>query len=193
MSADFARWQQELSELRGISQGLSAQLIAAADDLRDQGQVVPLELLSQLDQYSQRFLAVQTAMRGAWRTLVNADSLDELEQALQGQQQVQQALEVLESATRLKHREQAAFAPLNRVLELCQSLREQLTTTPAAVETADELIEGRHAVAALVQLVREPDSLSDERWQSLQELVANHFGRELATAVARGRVTESVA
>jgi len=193
MSADFNRWQQELSELRGISQGLSAQLIAAADDLRDEGLIVPAALLAQLEEYSARFHSVQATLQRELSLPLNVASLDELELALQGQQQVQQALQVLESAARLKHREQAAFAPLNRVLELCQSLREQLTTTPVAVETADELIAGRHAVAALVRLVREPDSLSDERWQSLQELVANHFGRELATAVARGRVTESVA
>ncbi|MBI1346685.1 hypothetical protein GC163_10400 [bacterium] len=193
MSIELARWQQELLELRGISQGLSAQLLAAADDLRDQGSGIPNDLLTQLSRYGMRLQTLQASLRLAYPQLPGNPSLDDLEVLLQSQQHVQQALQVLDSASRLKHREQLAFAPLNRVLELCQSLREQLATPGASGETAEDLVEGRHAVAALVQLVREPDSLTDERWQSLQELVARQFGRELATAVARGRVTESLA
>lgn len=186
-------WQPELSELRGISQGLSAQLIAAADDLREQGQAIPSELLSRLADYTSRFITLENGIREMCPQLGASPSLDDLENAIQSQQQVQKALEVIESATRLRHREQQAFAPLNRVMALCQSLREELSGTRPPSNTADELIQGKHAVSALLALVREPDSLSDERWQTFQEMVAHQFGRELATAVARGRVTESIA
>lgn len=50
------------------------------------------------------------------------------------------------------------------------------------------LAERRHAYSRLLDLVRERDGLSDDDWQSAEEVVAAAFGKRLAVAAVRGRL-----
>jgi hypothetical protein len=192
MTNDITRWEQQLRELRGNSQELSAALTATAQELRLSGAEPNLDLLTRLDRYRTRFVTLKTELRSLFPTAANASSLDELETSLASHRQIRAALDVVEAAGRLRHREQPAFAPLARVADHCTALKEQLVTA-APKETIKALQEGRHPLSALLQLVRDGASLSDERWETLQEVVANQYGRELTTAVIRGRVHEVTA
>lgn len=193
MTDDHTRWELQLRELRIRSQQLSAELTLAAQELREQGMEPPAELISRLDDFRTSFQELKTELRSRFSEAQTATSLEDLQTVLANHAQVEAALEVLDTAARLQHREVTGFPPLSRVWDQCRSVREELLTTPPAREAASALLEGRHPLAALVHLVCAADTLSDERWQTLQELVASQFGRELATAVVRGRVTDSAA
>ncbi len=193
MTDDITRWEQQLGELRESSQLLSAGLTAAAQELREHGTEPPAELVSRLDRFRARFQELRVELRGRFPDAQTAASIEDLQTALASHAQVQAALQVVDAAARIQHREVSGFPPLNRVWDQCRTVREQLLTAPPARDAASALLEGRHPLAALVHLVREAETLSDERWESLQELVATQFGRELATAVVRGRLTDSAA
>jgi hypothetical protein len=192
MTSDIMRWEQQLRELRGGSQELSAALLATAQELRETGAEPPADLLARLERYRLRFTALKEELVERFPAAGDAGSLDDLDAAVASQAEVLAALEVLEAAARLQHREVAGFPPLHRVCDQCQQVRRELLSA-SAMEMASALVEGRHPLAALVHLVRDGATLSDDRWEALQEAVAQQFGRELATAVVRGRLTESAA
>ncbi len=107
----------------------------------------------------------------------------------------QRALAVLERIDDLRHRDDPRFA----ALVACQAAAAQLHAVLAAVEwpashgDLTALAEGRHPLAYLLEFVERQDTLDDARWEQLEDALVAAFGRPLAVAAARGRLTVGVA
>ena len=107
----------------------------------------------------------------------------------------QRALAVLERIDELRHRDDPRFA----ALVACQAAAAQLRAVLAAVEwpaSHDDLTalaEGRHPLAYLLEFVERQDALDDARWEQIEDALVAAFGRPLAVAAARGRLTVGVA
>jgi hypothetical protein len=60
------------------------------------------------------------------------------------------------------------------------------TSLPAE---AEPLAEGEHAFAHLLALIEDRDELSDDLWASLHESVGATFGKSLAAAAVRSKLS----
>jgi hypothetical protein len=183
--------RQQVQALRARGQRLSEALTQAAVEMRDHGLEVSAELIEDLEVFRAEFRALREAAGEFVANTGRAASLDELDRELSQQVTVAAALRVLEAAAALRVKDGSAFAPLERVAAECHSLKTAVEREGRR-EVAEAVAEGEHPLRALVQLVWFGDQLPDERWETLQDTVALHFGRELSTAVVRGRVVGGV-
>jgi len=186
MTTTLEALQYRLVELRAFGQRLSEAMTQAAVELRDHGLEVAPGLLADMERFRTDFRALRDRISVCRKSLSRASSLDELERELSQQAAASVALHVIDRAAALRHRDPDSFAPLERVAEECDRLRDAVAAGPSDVVEA--LARGEHPLAMLVSLVTEGDRLSDDRWEQLHDAVTTRYGRELATAVARGRV-----
>ncbi len=103
------------------------------------------------------------------------------------------AVEVLQRVLRLRHVQQGGFGPLVACQSKARSLLRAIEDGPDASleETLHSLHEMDHPFAYLLAMTQGAEGISDDLWESLFESVGHAFGRQLAAAVARGRIEES--
>jgi hypothetical protein len=101
----------------------------------------------------------------------------------------QRAAQVLDRVLGVAHRERPDFAPLAN----CQGQARELRQAAAALdegprEQLERLAEGHHPLCDLLTLLESYRVIDDARWQQLHDSIAQHFGRDLALAIIRGRL-----
>lgn len=195
-----------LDALQADYRQLRPRLAETADQL-EQGQPPAEDLLAQLAAARQRFLELRetVAQRAAGEQLSTSaappDSLSALTELVhqvteaqrsrmqreQQQQTRSRAVQVLKRVLSIRHRDRADFAPLVQ----CQARAGRLSEAEgdAAHDEFQRLAEGNHPLCDVLTLLESYRVIDDERWQQLHDRIAETFGRELALAIVRGRLT----
>src|SRR3954452_8457371 len=200
---------QELAEMSDLLSDLGERLLGAARQLHAPGTPPPEKLIEELSNSRRDFNALRDRARQRAESLdvalPNAATLDtiqgltalldlvaeaEIRQA-KGEETRRRALAVLDRALTLKHSGEGEFAPLRDCQAQARSLRDSI----AAVEWSDlppeaaQLAEGDHPFAKLLALVEDREVLNDDLWASLHDGVGAAFGKSLAAAAARAKLT----
>jgi len=109
---------------------------------------------------------------------------------------LRQATGVIDRVLSLRHRVPSESLMLIDCHEPASSLRAALAVARVSDELPDEatrLADGSHPFAALARLAGQDADLGDDDWHRLHAEVAAHFGRPLAAAAVRGRLTTTPA
>lgn len=187
-STDFETLSQEIGELRASRDRLAAALAESIARLRSAGTCPPGEVLDHAGRYRRQYLDTRQRLSRE-RCAELADpraSLEDWELALQRLQRQQQVTRLLDDAESWHVRGMEGPGPLAIIRDDVQQLRQRLGHDPDHV--LDGLLEGRHPLAAVRTLIHLDDELSDGEWEELLDRVAEGYGRELATAVSRGKI-----
>src|SRR5262249_61229857 len=100
------------------------------------------------------------------------------------------ALAVLDKVLRLRHTQQAEFAPLAACQDQARALRAEIAGGPsdALDEVVNSLAGQDHPFSYLTAMVEGNEGISDDLWESLFDSVGKAFGRTPAAAVARAKI-----
>ncbi len=183
--------ESDLTELRSKGERLSARLGQSAEDMKTNGICPSGTLLSELASYSDAFNDLCRRLyekSPAWRART-FHSLVDLEDAFSSEQSISQALEVVQSVAKLQHTDDPNHPGISQLRQEVQQVLRNLEGRDSGTDRqAEELLAGRHPLNSLLKLVTWGDTLNDEQWVRLQDTVTETFGRELAIAVARGKI-----
>ena len=182
--------RDEVDRLRQFRQQLAKRLVDAADQLEFPGFPPAASLIDELLNCRQWMNRLASALGAETGSDEDRVSLNDLERLIESRDYRQSAEAVLEQLTELTHIDVPDFAPL----VLCQ--REASRLCELAVEsmgveqnTELELLrQQRHPLNALIRLCDQGDNLSDVDWTECHDNVAATYGRQLATALTRGRI-----
>ena len=99
------------------------------------------------------------------------------------------ALAVLDRVLAISHADDPGFPSLVKCQAKAKELR-QAVLDPKAFETATApMLETTPAFAALLTLIEGREQLADERFAALEDSVSQSFGRQLAVAATRGKLS----
>lgn len=113
--------------------------------------------------------------------------------AIHGRQRRRRAIEILERATRLRHRYEHSFAPLETALAHARLLLDAATSRSASMSVSaaeiDRVAEGEHPLARLVVAVSATPVNEDQAERDFEEIAAS-FGRSMAIALPRLSISD---
>lgn len=187
-ATDFEPLSRGIGELRALRDRLVAALTESITRLRTLGTCPSSDVLETAGRYRHQYLETRERLSQERCALLAGPtaSLEEWEQAIRLAQRQQQVTDLLDDAEALQVRGVDGPGPLARVLNDVEDLRRRMNDV--ADQHVNDLLEGRHPLTALLKLVHHSDSLADELWADLLDCVSNGYGRELATAISRGKI-----
>jgi class 3 adenylate cyclase len=107
---------------------------------------------------------------------------------------VQRAIRALTRVLGITHMDDPAFPSLLECQAEASKLRVEFSKAGSEGRvTAERVLEDINPFEALLTLMLERDTLTDERWAQLDTAVARKFGRTLVNAATRGRLSISMA
>lgn len=187
--------QDQIQQAKAFSIRLAELMERAAEDLRTTGLSPSPELISALQNYRQMFRDLRTRLSDeiggapATEPLRTPASLADLERHFEGQVATRRALSFLDQLQHLSHLDGEQHPVLDVCRRACQAtleaVREQDANSRNIVRTINE---GDHPLSALWNLLNHQETLNDNDWAELLERVTDHFGRDVATAVARHKL-----
>ena len=201
MELDHKELLQQIARLSETYANLADRLSMAAKQLQDSGLPPSDSLLQEIAAYSRNFAAVQkqaieannsAIAPGEITSLKDIQNLVETAAASEGKASIRDAaLKVIDRVLAIAHREQSDFAPLQSVQAKARELHRAISeSTPTQLHSdAESLVSGKHPVSAVLALVEQQDKLDDEQWVILEETVSAAFGKQLAVAISRGKLT----
>ncbi len=183
------RVRQEIDRLADWRSRLSAALAHGAGQLESSGVVPDDELLADLMDYRQRMRSLATQITGRPPAIDVRLSLESLEENFQKSQQREALVRELDVVAMLSHVDDPHYAPLERCREEARRCQQRLLS---ALDPGDDeqarLLAREHELQAVLTLSDPAADLSDDDWNRLQDVVASAYGRNLAAALARGRI-----
>ncbi|MEP6486616.1 hypothetical protein NDI43_08405 [Microcoleus vaginatus GB2-A3] len=192
---------QQIARLSETYANLADRLSQAAKQLQDSGLPPSDSLLQEVAAYSRNFAAVQkqalelnksAIAPGEIASLKDIQNLVQTAAASEGKAEIRDAaLKVIDRVLAIAHREQSDFAPLQSVHARARELQRAISeSTPTQLHSdAESLVSGKHPVSAVLALVEQQDKLDDEQWVILEETVSAAFGKQIAVAISRGKLT----
>ena len=199
-SSGLQELRQELEQLSQRRERLAGRLTAAADRLDSIGEPPGDDLIDDLNSYRERTLLLAEQLGGARHstdgTAHDSDAargeitLDDLKRLLTDRECREHSVAALNQVLTLSHVETADFAPL----ALCQAEARRmiglaLHASHSDLEPELEAVHNQtHPLNLLLKLCEHGDRLSDSEWVECNDCVTATYGRQLATAIARGRV-----
>lgn len=200
---------QTFTSLTEVSEQLSAQLVQAAKDLQETGEIPSERLIEDVAIFQRQFLelctqgltaaeALSISSLPPRETLTSLHSLQALLEDVSKAEEHQalyddirqRALAMLDRVMLLRHRDQPNFSPL---LE-CQAHAREMRDATAAAQwphlhpATESLANGEDPFSDLLVWVEQQNALDDEKWALLQDTVEQFFGKPLAIAVSRGKL-----
>ncbi|HET6425587.1 MAG TPA: hypothetical protein VFG20_17995 [Planctomycetaceae bacterium] len=183
-------WQHDLTQLRAAARELSDAMNRAAVELRDTGAEPPERLLQQMQQFRADFRRLRDCVveeRSGDVPLLG--SLNDLDAELKQREELQAAMTLVHRAAGLQTRTGEAFGPMfdrwhSQILET----RLALQTGRSTANVMELLQTGRHPLVVAMRLADGGDDMTDDDWGAAMETVSGALGRDLATALARGRL-----
>lgn len=191
------RCREQLQQVQGRATEIGVLLRKLSRGLVEHGTTPSTDALDQLSQFriafEQLHNSISPSATGRLPDGVETDSeasLSELQEELDSRAVIQATLERLERVSTIRHLEQPEFGPWQRCLTDGIQLRNQLlaATSPQARSQAEQFLATQTPLNAIVTLVAEGSQLSDERWSTLLDAVSAEYGREVSTAIARGKL-----
>ncbi|MEG4345421.1 hypothetical protein QUB70_19420 [Microcoleus sp. A003_D6] len=192
---------QQIARLSETYGNLADRLWQAAKQLQDSGLPPSDSLLQEVATYSRNFATVQkqalelnksAIAPGEIASLKDIQNLVQTVAASEGKAEIRDAaLKVLDRVLAIAHREQSDFAPLQSVHAKARELHRAISeSTPTQLHSdAESLVSGKHPVSAVLALVEQQDKLDDEQWVILEETVSAAFGKQIAVAISRSKLT----
>jgi uncharacterized protein YjdB len=192
---------QQIARLSENYPNLADRLLQASKQLQDSGVPPSESLLADITTYSRNFATVeQQAIElskslqssSAITSLKDIQNLVQMAAASGGKAEIRsQALKVLDRVLAIAHREQSDFAPLQSVHTRARELHRAISeSAPTQLHSdAESLVAGKHPVSAVLTLLEQQDKLDDEQWVILEETVSAAFGKQIAVAISRGKLT----
>lgn len=188
-----ARIRQELDRLATERGRLTAALTLGANQLAATGMVPDASLLADLADYRQQLRSLISHLPGDAPLESSRLSLELLEEHFQQSQQRDELVRQLEQIAGLVHVDDPNYAPLARCREDALRCQHRLTSVLNPDDTEQtRLLAGQHVLQAVLTLSDQAVELTDEDWNRLQDVVALVYGRNLTTALVRGRIRRSV-
>ena len=187
-ATDFETLRQDICELRTLRDRLTAALSESITRLRTCGASPSSDVLDIASRYRRQYWETRQQLsheRGA-ALAGPTDSLEEWEQAMRLAQRQQQATDLLDDAEAWQVRGVDGPGPLSKVRDDVANLRHRLCDDPD--QALNDLFDGRHPLAAVQTLIQHGENLPDDEWTELLDRVSVGYGRELATAISRGKV-----
>lgn len=191
------RCREHLQQVQRRATEIGALLRKLSRELVEQGTTPSADSLEQLAQFRVTFAQLHNSLSpsatGGAPDGVETDresTLIELQEELDSRAVIQATLERLERVSTIRHVEQPEFGPWQRCLTDGIQLRNQLLASPSrqARGQAERFLATQTPLNAIVTLVAEGSQLSDERWSTLLDAVSAEYGREVSTAIARGKL-----
>ncbi|MEG4970960.1 hypothetical protein QUB11_30620 [Microcoleus sp. B6-A1] len=201
MEAPHKDLLQQIARLSETYANLADRLSQAAKQLQNSGLPPSDSLLQEVATYSRNFATVQKQALdlnksgitpGEITSLKDIQNLVETASASEGKAEIRDAaLKVIDRVLAIAHREQSDFAPLQSVHARARELQRAISeSTPTQLHSdAESLVSGKHPVSAVLALVEQQDKLDDEQWVILEETVSAAFGKQIAVAISRGKLT----
>jgi uncharacterized protein YjdB len=192
---------EQIARLSETYPNLAFRLAQAAKQFQDSG-IPPVEsLLQEIAAYSRNFASVQkqalelnksAPSPGEITSLKDIQNLVQTAAAAGGKAEIRSAaLKVLDRVLTIAHREQSDFGPLQSVHTKARELHRAISESNLTQlhSDAESLVSGKHPVSAVLALVAQQDKLDDEQWVILEETVSAAFGKQIAVAISRGKLT----
>lgn len=185
-----AGWRERLTHLKAAAGELGDALRDAAQNLLQTGLPVPASTRQRIESFQVQFEELRGLLSRRGRSDGLPDTMSAVEEELLVQERTEFVLERLNVISRIQHREQDRFTPWDRCLaESAQWKVRILSSGPdQARRMIDEFLASDSALNALVSLVAEGDQLTDEQWSTLLDTIGASYGREMSTAIARGKL-----
>ncbi len=208
MNVNVEQLDRQLAGLTGRFADLGAKLSEAARELQDGGAPPAESLVEQLSQLRAQSMQLCGDVAAAAQAVgvavpASVDTVNSLEPLLRAiaaaletkrrQAALEQArkgvIEVLDVVLGVRHLDEQQFQPLVE----CQMQARDLHAVVMALNEsnlhqAQELTTRVRAFSDFLTMLEGSDRLDDERFAKLEASVAETFGRQLATAAARGRL-----
>ena len=196
--------QELVQQLKALSQrvpNLTGRLSPAVAKFKEDGTPLASNLIEELAAYRQEFANLRQkvlALGKSNSSQLDVASLRDLESlvksiiASNSQDEVrEEALTILNRVLTITHREQSDFAPLKACHQKAEELRRAISSSPVGTlhPNTKAVAERKHPVAAVLTLVEQQENLEDDQWVALEEEVAAAFGKQLAVAISRGKLT----
>ena len=191
VTIDVTEFDLHVGVLRNQAGTLAERLRAAASSLRQDVFAESLDLETPIHSYASACQDLQSRLglpSGGPRTFTE---LDVYRQPLFRLHEARGILEAVERLGPSDKRTSAAETLCAAIRNRIEGVRAKLAG-PDADELAKLIVERRHPVNDLSELVHAGESLDDERWDSLAQSVEQFFGREIAIAAIRGRLRPEV-
>ena len=197
-SSSFSELRDALQQMHDDGGELGQELIDAGTTLKGQGRLPGTELASKLERFRECFVALservsqielgsESSPPDENAREPSIDSLvDTLNTAVDLARQ-QQARDVLDTASRIRHRDDQK----DHLLSQCREATSVIRSLSGHAERKREekaLAAGRDPLAALVRLTQHLTSLPDAELDTLRVKVAGAFGDELARDASRGQL-----
>ena len=209
MTQNSSHLSTELTALSDRFSDIGERLLAAARQLHAPGVPPADELIEAVSVSRHEFMSLRDRALQLAETLeIHAPASEHL-QSLQditglldqvaeaelrrskGEDTRRRAVAVLDRVLTLSHASGGDFEPLRQAHEQALALRASISDggwgNPHT--DAEKLAEGEHHFADLLSLIEDRDELSDELWATLHESVTNAFGKALAAAAARSKLS----
>jgi len=193
MKMNTEELNQLLKNLTEQSQQLGENMRHSALQLQNNGIIPEQTLIEEIQSFQQQLQKTHQLLAeesGVENPSEKPASLETLRATVQQLQMRQHASEVLNQIPLIIHREESHFLPLQECCTVASLLKENMESSSGTdihpeVQT---VLDGKHPLCALLVLVQTPDDLDDEIWSQHNESLTTAFGRQLATAVARGKL-----
>lgn len=189
--------RERLALLQTLSAELCVMLRATSSELLESGRLPSQDFIEQLAGFRSEFQQLEEDIPRSTTETTEGDcepgedrSLLDIHEELELQSLIHASLTRLECVSMIRHVEQDEFTPWQRCLEESTRLRSELLSVPAARArvAAQEFLSPQTPLNAVVTLVADGRKLTDERWTALLDSVSVAYGREVTTAIARGKL-----
>ena len=209
MEYNSANLLGQLASLQQRFFQLSEQLINAARELQEPGIPLTEELILELGECRINFVqlrdkVLELAVSSKISPIPKSDEIvshRDLENLLQtvaelekkkseGEQVHSSALTVLQRVLAIAHRVENDFQPLQECQVKARELYQAILASHGSEHSdTQSLADGNHPLSKLLALISDWEDSDDERLAEVQDLVAESFGKTLAMAAVRGKLT----
>lgn len=197
-SEPIQRFREQLSELRSQRQALEQRWDECLAGLAKIGAPPELALLEDQTEYSCQLTAIHDQLQQTFpdvafgeETAKDSLGVDRLIRGLENYAVQQRTRQVLKQIIQLQHVTELDFEPLGDLKNQAQRKLDDFAQSTATGDLDAEYEPARvdeNPFFDVVSWVQHANTLNDQEWDQLQESVASHFGRSLATAIGRGKI-----
>jgi len=188
---DLETLGHEIRDLRDARDQLVTALTESIARFRTLGTSPPHDVLDRARRYRHQYVELHQRLQQYSLTEAagSQTSLEDWDQSIHRAKRLQQITELLNEVEAWQVRGVQGPGPLAKVFDDIQNLRKKMSLENEDDDVAiNDLIQGRHPLALVRKLVQHSEDLPDDVWTNCLDQVTESYGRELTTAISRGKV-----
>ncbi|MFQ5521725.1 MAG: hypothetical protein ACE5FK_10035, partial [Candidatus Methylomirabilia bacterium] len=198
---------REIASLAEAFSQLGARVSKAAKELQEPGVPPPEKLVAEFttsrkefaDLRARAFELIESAASSPPPHITSLKDLESLVRSVDeaekkrvaAEETRKRALMILDGVLALTHDDQRDYPPLQECQAKARGLHRAISEARWADLPLDSkaLAEGKHPLTVLLTLVEHLEDLEDGQWEQLRDTVGQAFGKSLAVAASRGKLT----